>query len=72
MIGNLWFHLYLVINGGIQFSRFIPDQEEEIVTDWIINIDTGVWRGSNKNTGKENEMAVKSSTSIVTLWFQSS
>lgn len=38
----LWFDSYLVINGGVQFSGCIPDQEEEIIADWIINIDTGV------------------------------
>lgn len=39
---HLWFDLYLVINGGIHFSSFIPGQEEEIIADRIINVDTGV------------------------------
>lgn len=33
---------YLVINGGVKFSGFIPDQEEELITDRIIYIDAGV------------------------------
>lgn len=55
----LWFDVYLVINGGVQFSSFIPGQEEEIITDWIINIDTGILTSSNKNTGNENKEQLK-------------
>lgn len=42
MMHHFWFRLYLVINGGIQFSSCVPAQEEELITDWIINTDTGV------------------------------
>lgn len=36
-----WYKSYLVINYGIEFGSFIPAQEEEIIADWIINID--IW-----------------------------
>lgn len=46
---------YLVIYGGVQFRSFIPGHKEEFVTDGIIDVDTGVWLSSNKDSGNVSE-----------------
>lgn len=41
---------HLVIYGGIPFRSFIPGHEEEFITDGIVNVDTGVWLSSDKDS----------------------
>lgn len=41
---------HLVVYGGIQFRSFIPGHKEEFIADGIIDVDTGVWLSSNKDS----------------------
>ena len=50
-------YLYLVINGGIQLGRLVPDQVEEMVADRVVDVDAGVRISPSQNPGGDRRLS---------------